>query len=77
MKLHIEAWAKRFLSHEPEKVTDAIFTFVAIDDSGRRLPPIMVQSPLFASKLTIVCGHPVTHGLRGFIGAAASRKVDP
>jgi acyl-CoA thioesterase YciA len=38
MKIHIEAWAKRFLSHELEKVTDAIFTFVAIDDSGRPRP---------------------------------------
>ena len=38
MKIHIEAWAKRFLSHELEKVTDAIFTFVAIDDAGRPRP---------------------------------------
>jgi len=38
MKIHIEAWAKRFLSHELEKVTDAIFTFVAIDDNGRPRP---------------------------------------
>ena len=38
MKLHIEAWAKRFISHELEKVTDATFTFVAIDDNGRPRP---------------------------------------
>jgi acyl-CoA thioesterase YciA len=38
MKIHIEAWAKRFLSHEREKVTDATFTFVAIDESGRPRP---------------------------------------
>src|SRR5271157_805098 len=38
MKVHIEAWAKRFLSHELEKVTDATFTFVAIDDNGRPRP---------------------------------------
>jgi acyl-CoA thioesterase YciA len=38
MKLHIEAWAKRFISHELEKVTDATFTFVAIDDAGRPRP---------------------------------------
>ena len=38
MKLHIEAWAKRFISHQLEKVTDATFTFVAIDDSGRPRP---------------------------------------
>ena len=38
MKLHIEAWAQRFRSHRREKVTDATFTFVAIDDSGRPRP---------------------------------------
>ena len=38
MKLHIEAWAQRFRSHVREKVTDATFTFVAIDDSGRPRP---------------------------------------
>jgi acyl-CoA thioesterase YciA len=38
MKIHIEAWAKRFLSHELEKVTDATFTFVAVDDNGRPRP---------------------------------------
>ena len=38
MKVHIEAWAKRFLSHELEKVTDATFTFVAVDDNGRPRP---------------------------------------
>lgn len=38
MKLHIEAWAQRFRSHLREKVTDATFTFVAIDDEGRPRP---------------------------------------
>lgn len=38
MKIHIEAWAKRFFSHEREKVTDATFTFVAIDENGRPRP---------------------------------------
>jgi acyl-CoA thioesterase YciA len=38
MKVHIEAWAKRFLSHVLEKVTDATFTFVAVDDNGRPRP---------------------------------------
>lgn len=38
MKIHIEAWAKRFLSHEREKVTDATFTFFAIDENGRPRP---------------------------------------
>jgi len=35
MKIHIEAWAQRFTTHHREKVTDATFTFVAIDDQGR------------------------------------------
>lgn len=35
MKVHIEAWAQRFRSHLTEKVTDAVFTFVAIDDQGK------------------------------------------
>lgn len=38
MKIHIEAWARRFQTREREKVTDAIFTFVAIDDQGRPRP---------------------------------------
>ena len=31
MKIHVEAWARRFETHQQEKVTDATFTFVAID----------------------------------------------
>ena len=38
MKIHIEAWARRFMTHHHEKVTDANFTFVAIDDDGRPKP---------------------------------------
>jgi acyl-CoA thioesterase YciA len=38
MKIHIEAWARRFRSHLREKVTVATFTFVAIDDDGRPRP---------------------------------------
>ena len=38
MKLHIEAWAQRFQTHVREKVTDAVFTFVAIDENGRPRP---------------------------------------
>ena len=42
MKIHIEAWARRFQSDLREKVTDATFTFVAIDDNGRPrpIPPV-------------------------------------
>ncbi len=38
MKIHVEAWARRFQTHFHEKVTDANFTFVAIDDNGRPRP---------------------------------------
>lgn len=38
MKIHIEAWARRFRQNLREKVTDATFTFVAIDDNGRPRP---------------------------------------
>lgn len=43
MKLHIEAWAQRFRTHVREKVTDAVFTFVAIDENGRPrvVPPVI------------------------------------
>ena len=42
MKIHVEAWARRFTTHTREKVTDATFTFVAIDDNGkpRPIPPL-------------------------------------
>ena len=38
MKIHIEAWARRFQKNFREKVTMATFTFVAIDDEGRPRP---------------------------------------
>lgn len=38
MKLNIEAWAQRFRTNIMEKVTDATFTFVAIDDDGKPRP---------------------------------------
>ncbi len=40
IKLHVEAWARRFRSDLREKVTDATFTFVAIDDAGRPRPVV-------------------------------------
>ena len=41
MTLHVEAWAQRFMTQTREKVTEAKFTFVAIDDNGtpRVVPP--------------------------------------
>ena len=38
LKIHVEAWARRFMTHSREKVTDATFTFVAIDENGRPRP---------------------------------------
>lgn len=38
MKIHIEAWAQRFQTMTRDKVTDATFTFVAIDDDGKPRP---------------------------------------
>jgi acyl-CoA thioesterase YciA len=38
MKIHIEAWARRFRTKIREKVTDATFTFVAVDDEGKPRP---------------------------------------
>jgi acyl-CoA thioesterase YciA len=35
MKIHIESWAMRFRTHHRDKVTDATFTFVAVDDDGK------------------------------------------
>ena len=38
MRIHIEAWARRFMATRRDKVTDATFTFVAVDDNGRPRP---------------------------------------
>lgn len=38
MKIHVEAWARRFRTDLHEKVTDANFTFVAIGDDGKPRP---------------------------------------
>ncbi len=38
MKIHVEAWARRFQKNLREKVTVATFTFVAIDEEGRPRP---------------------------------------
>lgn len=35
MRIHVEAWAERFMTEIREKVTDATFTFVAVDDNGK------------------------------------------
>src|SRR5947208_6057507 len=38
MKIHVEAWAQRFQTHDRDKVTDATFTFVHVGDDGRPRP---------------------------------------
>jgi acyl-CoA thioesterase YciA len=38
MKNHDEAWARCFETHVQEKVTQAMFTFVAIDAAGKPRP---------------------------------------
>lgn len=38
MKIRMEAWAQRFQTTQRDKVTEATFTFVAVDDNGRPRP---------------------------------------
>jgi acyl-CoA thioesterase YciA len=38
MRIHVEAWARRFHAGVREKVSDAAFTFVALDENGRPRP---------------------------------------
>jgi acyl-CoA thioesterase YciA len=45
MKIHVEAWARRFQTHAQEKVTEASFTFVAIDDAGKPRPIPPLEAP--------------------------------
>ena len=47
MTIKVEAWARRFQTRQREKVTDATFTFVAIDADGRPriVPPVDAIAP--------------------------------
>jgi acyl-CoA thioesterase YciA len=47
MTIQVEAWAWRFQTRLREKVTDATFTFVAIDQDGRPrpIPPAAEPAP--------------------------------
>ncbi|MFT2212710.1 acyl-CoA thioesterase [Rhizobium giardinii] len=38
MTLKVEAWAQRYLSDRMDKVTDALFVMVALDESGHPKP---------------------------------------
>jgi len=44
MKIQVEAWARRFRTTLNEKVTDASFTFVAIDEDGKPRPVPLLPS---------------------------------
>ncbi|MDX3808374.1 acyl-CoA thioesterase [Bosea thiooxidans] len=46
MRIHVEAWARRFRTTLHEKVTEATFAFVAIDEEGRPRPvPRPAENP--------------------------------
>lgn len=47
MTLHIEAWAQRFRAATFEKVTEASFIFVAVDDEGR--PRVIPRDKVLAT----------------------------
>jgi len=47
MTLHIEAWAQRFRAATFEKVTDASFIVVAVDDEGR--PRVIPRDKVLAT----------------------------
>jgi acyl-CoA thioesterase YciA len=38
MRIPIEAWANRFMTGEEIRVTEGVFVYVAVDDSGRPIP---------------------------------------
>lgn len=38
MRIHVDAWARPRYSEKAEKVTDADFVFVALDDKGAKRP---------------------------------------
>jgi acyl-CoA thioesterase YciA len=44
MTLKIEVWAQRYLSDRMDKVTDASFVMVALDETGKPTP-IPAESP--------------------------------
>lgn len=44
MSIHVQTWRRARHSHETVKVTEGVFTFVAIDDE-RRPRPLPVETP--------------------------------
>jgi acyl-CoA thioesterase YciA len=48
MKIHVEAWVRRGRIGDREKVTEATFKFVSIDDEGKSTPiPAEEDLPLY------------------------------
>ncbi len=49
LQLKVEVWVKPFVNHQPdvelELVTEAVFTYVAIDDNGRPRPVPKTNNP--------------------------------
>ena len=49
MNIHVEAWVRRGRIGQREKVTDATFKFVAIDEEGKPTPiPALSDLPAYA-----------------------------
>jgi acyl-CoA thioesterase YciA len=38
MKIPVEAWVQRYMHTQQNRVTRAVFTYVAVDQSGRPIP---------------------------------------
>jgi len=38
MKIPVEAWVQRYMHTQQKRVTRAVFTYVAVDQSGRPIP---------------------------------------
>ena len=51
MDVHVEAWVRRDRIGQREKVTEATFTFVAVDDNGKSVPiPKSADLPAYVAK---------------------------
>jgi acyl-CoA hydrolase len=38
MKIPVEVWVQRYMRTEQTRVTHAVFTYVAVDQSGKPIP---------------------------------------
>ncbi|TCT03143.1 acyl-CoA thioesterase [Aquabacter spiritensis] len=53
MRIEVEAWRRARAGEETRKVTEAIFTFVAIDESGRSRPIPPEREPAIAPAVAV------------------------